>query len=71
MEDSQSISSIGVGPIVPELSKLGVFRANLGIKGRSSGGGLQIEPVAISSRPCSMVVPKDIVWVGNPEASWS
>jgi hypothetical protein len=33
--------------------------------------GLEIVPVAVSVRTCGVVLNEDVVWVGDPEASWS
>lgn len=48
MEESQTISTIRVGLIVTELTKLRVFWANLRVEGTVDGGLLSIKPVAVS-----------------------
>lgn len=68
MENSESIATIRVRHIVSEFAQLRLVRANGRIEGRSNCSGLQVEPVAVAVRSSRVIVPKDVVRVGYPEA---
>jgi hypothetical protein len=69
VEDSQTISSNGMGLIISEFTQLDTDGANGSGSGRSFGMRSQIEPETVSVRTSTMVSSPDVVGVGNPETS--
>ena len=68
VEDSEAIFTSRVGHVVTELTKFGVLRAYVGVKGRSCRGSLEIKPESVIQRAGTMVSSEDVVWVSDPEA---
>lgn len=71
MEDTQAVSTTRVENIVTELAKLGVFRANVGVKAWPGRCCLQVEPHTVSLRAGAVISTEDIIGVSYPEAGWS
>ena len=69
MENSQAILADRVGHVVAELSELGFDWLDLGVEGGSNRCILIIHPIAIMSRASCAIANKDIVWMGDPEAT--
>jgi len=69
--DPDSIPPIGVSHIVVELPKLLIDRTQLIIEGRATGVSQQVVPEPIRVTPSSPIVPQNIIWVSDPEGSWS
>ena len=67
MENSEPISSIWVGNVVPEFTKFGILRADTWIERRTNWIDLKIEPVTIAIGTGSMIISEDIIWVSDPE----
>jgi hypothetical protein len=70
MENSETISSIGVSTVVPEDTYLFVFWADTCVSRWSDGVLLKIIPKAVSIRSGSMVSNEVIIWIGDPNTSW-
>jgi len=67
MEETQAVSTIGVGYVVTEFSQTLMLRANVRIKRWADRGFLQIVPVAISVGTSSSVVTNNVVGVRYPD----
>jgi len=70
MEDSETVSSIGMSMIVPENSYLFIFWADTCVSRWSNSVRLEIIPVGISIRSSSMVTNEVIIWIGDPNTGW-
>ena len=71
MENSETVSTIGVGVIVLENSDLFVFGADACIGRGTNRMCLEVIPVSISIRASSMVSDEVIIRVCDPETSGS
>jgi hypothetical protein len=71
VEDSQAVSTHGVGMIVSEFADLLIFWAYAIICRWSNSMFLKIVPVSISIRTGSVIIDEIIVWVCDPEACGS
>jgi len=69
VENSKTITFIGVCVIVSEDSNFLVLRAYFHAGRWSHSVLLEIIPVAVSVRTCSMVVNEVVVWICNPETA--
>jgi hypothetical protein len=67
MEETQAVSTIGVGYVVTEFSQTLMLRTNVRIKRWANRGELQIIPVAISVGASSSVVTNNVVGVCDPD----
>jgi len=70
MEDSETISAVGMSMIILENSYLFVFWANACVSRWSDGVLLEIIPIGISIRSGGMISDEVIIWVSDPNCSW-
>lgn len=71
VENSESITTAGVGMVVPEFSDTLIFWAHVGAGVWANCVDLKIVPVTITVRASTVVLDEVVVWVCDPEAGRS